>query len=419
MDEYANNSRSSAQMPAYVGTRSPLALPRSRKIRIAALALAVCMLIVGVAVVSGMKFGLSVSVNGVSVGCVKNSAVIKKAVREAETEASFLLGERYELEPALSSSDAVISRGEKLLDERALYNALMDSIPEIGLYYVVSVGETEIAGVKSSSAVMAAKEKVLADYSSENTLSIELSSNLSFALKYAPVSFEMSEDELYLAMKAMIARGEISVESMREETVTEAIPYETEVFDTEELELGEMQIVAEGEEGSVVRTLETQYVNGEAVASEVINSEITKNAVTEKVEMGTYEPGTPTGTFIWPTQGVVTSYFGYRSVSVGSSFHKGIDIGTSTGTPIVASDGGTVIYADWLSGYGKLVEISHGNGKTTRYAHCSAIAVNVGDMVDQGELIAYVGNTGVSSGSHLHFEVRINDVPYNPLKYLG
>ncbi len=419
MDEYANNSRSSAQMPAYVGTRSPLALPRSRKIRIAALALAVCMLIVGVAVVSGMKFGLSVSVNGVSVGCVKNSAVIKKAVREAETEASFLLGERYELEPALSSSDAVISRGEKLLDERALYNALMDSIPEIGLYYVVSVGETEIAGVKSSSAVLAAKEKVLADYSSENTLSIELSSNLSFALKYAPVSFEMSEDELYLAMKAMIARGEISVESMREETVTEAIPYETEVFDTEELELGEMQIVAEGEEGSVVRTLETQYVNGEAVASEVINSEITKNAVTEKVEMGTYEPGTPTGTFIWPTQGVVTSYFGYRSVSVGSSFHKGIDIGTSTGTPIVASDGGTVIYADWLSGYGKLVEISHGNGKTTRYAHCSALAVNVGDMVDQGELIAYVGNTGVSSGSHLHFEVRINDVPYNPLKYLG
>jgi len=384
----------------------------------AALVLAVCILLAGVLVISGMKFGLSVSLNSVSVGCVKNTATLKKAVRAAEADASSMLGERYKLEASVSSANAVLRSGERLLDERALYNALMDSVPGIGLYYVVSIGGTEVAGVKSSAAAMAAKERVLDDYRAGNTLSIELDSDYAFALKYAPTSSEMSEDELYLALKDMIARGTLSVRSLREETVTEAIPYETECIDTDELELGEMQVIVEGEEGFVVRTLETQYVNGEAVASKTISNEITQNAVTEKIELGTYEPGTPTGSFIWPTQGVLTSHFGYRSVAVGSSFHKGIDIGTSTGTPIIAADGGTVVYADWLSGYGKLVEIAHDNGFTTRYAHCSALAVSVGEKVDQGELIAYVGNTGVSSGSHLHFEVRINGEPYNPLNYL-
>ncbi|MBQ4370336.1 MAG: peptidoglycan DD-metalloendopeptidase family protein [Oscillospiraceae bacterium] len=418
MDEYAHNSRTAAKLPAYVGARAPLTLPGSRKKRAMALLLAVCVLIAGVLIVSGMRFGLRVSVNGASVGCVKNPAVLKKAVRAAEADVSRLLGEEYKLETSVSSGSAVLRSGERLLDERALYNALMDSVPGVGLYYVVSIGETEIAGVKSSSAAMAAKERALNDYRAENTISIELDSDYAFALKYAPVSSEMSEEELYLALKDMISRGTLSVRSLREETVTEAIPYETQCIDTDELALGEMQVAVEGEEGAVVRTLETQYVNGDAVASKTISNEILQNAVTEKIELGTYEPGTPTGSFIWPTQGVLTSPFGYRSVAVGSSFHKGIDIGTSTGTPIIAADGGTVIYADWISGYGKLVEIAHDNGFTTRYAHCSALAVSVGEKVDQGELIAYVGNTGVSSGSHLHFEVRINGEPYNPLNYL-
>ena len=99
--------------------------------------------------------------------------------------------------------------------------------------------------------------------------------------------------------------------------------------------------------------------------------------------------------------------------------HSGIDLAASQGTAIVAADGGTVTFAGYNSGgYGNMVKISHGNGVETRYAHCSEIDVSVGDKVAQGQLIAKVGNTGRSYGSHCHFEIRINGEAVDPLKYL-
>jgi murein DD-endopeptidase MepM/ murein hydrolase activator NlpD len=98
--------------------------------------------------------------------------------------------------------------------------------------------------------------------------------------------------------------------------------------------------------------------------------------------------------------------------------HEGIDIGASTGTPIMASDGGTVITAGWNGGYGLCVDIDHGGGYMTRYGHCSSIYVSVGEQVFQGQTIAAVGSTGWSTGPHCHFEIRIDGVAYNPLDFL-
>ena len=98
--------------------------------------------------------------------------------------------------------------------------------------------------------------------------------------------------------------------------------------------------------------------------------------------------------------------------------HEGIDIAAPIGTPIWAAAAGTVIYAGWLSGYGSLVLVDHGNGLATAYAHASAILVVLGQQVSQGETIALVGSTGHSTGPHLHFEVRINGVAVDPLLYL-
>ena len=98
--------------------------------------------------------------------------------------------------------------------------------------------------------------------------------------------------------------------------------------------------------------------------------------------------------------------------------HEGMDFGAPTGTPIYASDGGKIIKANYWSGHGLCVEVDHGNGVITRYSHCSAVHVSIGDLVYQGQHIADVGNTGHSFGSHLHFEVRINDVAQNPRNYI-
>ena len=119
--------------------------------------------------------------------------------------------------------------------------------------------------------------------------------------------------------------------------------------------------------------------------------------------------------FVEPVQGMLTSGFGVRR----RDNHKGLDIANSMGTPIRAAAAGTVTYAQYnIGGYGNLVIISHGNGVQTYYGHCSKLYVTQGQTVSQGEVISAMGSTGISTGSHLHWEVRINGVAQNPRNYL-
>jgi murein DD-endopeptidase MepM/ murein hydrolase activator NlpD len=117
---------------------------------------------------------------------------------------------------------------------------------------------------------------------------------------------------------------------------------------------------------------------------------------------------------IWPVQGPITSPFGWRW----GRMHQGIDIGAGSGTPIKAAAAGTVIYCGWESGYGNLTVIDHGGNLATAYGHQSAIAVACGQDVSQGEIIGYSGCTGHCTGPHVHFEVRIDGNPVDPLGYL-
>ncbi len=120
------------------------------------------------------------------------------------------------------------------------------------------------------------------------------------------------------------------------------------------------------------------------------------------------------GAFGWPVSGPVTSPFGWRW----GRMHEGIDIAVPYGTAIGAAGSGTVIYCGWMSGYGNLVAIDHGSGLSTAYGHQSSIAVACGQQVSRGQTIGYVGSTGHSTGPHLHFEVRVNGSPVDPLGYL-
>lgn len=130
--------------------------------------------------------------------------------------------------------------------------------------------------------------------------------------------------------------------------------------------------------------------------------------------------GGGTGAMIWPVNGVITSPYGYRTHPIFGTtiYHSGIDIGVDYGTPVHAADGGTVVEAGWISGYGYAVVIDHGNGLSTLYGHNQELAVSAGQAVSQGQVIAYAGSTGNSTGPHVHFEVRANGDPVDPQGYL-
>ena len=131
-----------------------------------------------------------------------------------------------------------------------------------------------------------------------------------------------------------------------------------------------------------------------------------------------------TGSFMWPIHGRINSGFGYRfhPIHRRTIMHTGLDIGGPNGGAIHAADGGQVIWAGWKGGYGKAVMINHGNRNgrnlVTLYGHMSALAVSTGQSVSKGQVVGYEGSTGYSTGPHLHFEVRVDGAPVNPMGYL-
>jgi murein DD-endopeptidase MepM/ murein hydrolase activator NlpD len=169
-------------------------------------------------------------------------------------------------------------------------------------------------------------------------------------------------------------------------------------------------------------------VTREQVQSEIQESQALASASAQlaaKLQAGQAQAGSvasgsssgeaPSGSgFIWPLSGPITSPFGMRW----GTLHPGIDIGVPTGTPIHAAGSGTVVWCGWMSGYGNLVMIDHHNGLATLYGHQSRIAVGCNQEVAQGATIGYVGCTGFCTGPHLHFEVRLNGAPVDPLGYL-
>lgn len=127
-----------------------------------------------------------------------------------------------------------------------------------------------------------------------------------------------------------------------------------------------------------------------------------------------------TGRFMWPCNGTITSYYGWRTHPIfgTTKYHSGMDIAVDYGTPIQAADSGTVVYSGWLGGYGNCVMIDHGGGLVTLYGHNDSLTVGEGQYVDKGTVIAYAGSTGYSTGPHCHFEVRLHGELTEPLNYL-
>ena len=161
-----------------------------------------------------------------------------------------------------------------------------------------------------------------------------------------------------------------------------------------------------------------KYVTGLEHISQEMENKLQAIIRTRGTALGPIIPGT--GRFIYPVSGPITSPFGYRvhPVTGTTRFHSGLDFGVEYGTPIRCADNGVVIHAEWYGGYGNCVIVQHSNDLSTLYGHQSELLVKQGDTIMQGQPVGRVGSTGMSTGPHLHFEVRQSGTPVDPLGYL-
>ncbi|MCR4430321.1 MAG: peptidoglycan DD-metalloendopeptidase family protein [Tepidanaerobacteraceae bacterium] len=224
-----------------------------------------------------------------------------------------------------------------------------------------------------------------------------------------------------------LALGEVinlkSIKPLLDVTVTKKVTYQepiafkTEIVKDDDLWKWDQKVKQPGENGTKEVAAQVVYKNGVKVEQQVLGEKVLKEPVTRIVARGTKAQVAfrGSGRFLWPLVGNITSPFGRR----GREFHTGIDIAADKGTPIRASNAGTVTFAGRRGSYGNLVIVDHGGGYETWYAHASSILVSVGDRVEKGEEIATVGTTGRTTGPHVHFEVRLNGEPQNPLSYLN
>ena len=220
--------------------------------------------------------------------------------------------------------------------------------------------------------------------------------------------------ELTLSVPKPLLSVKVVTEIKYTESIPQTVIYEADANQYKTYKKTKQQ----GQPGSQEITANIIYVNGYEEEREIVGEPIIlKEPVADIIVTGTkaLPAKAATGSFNRPISGgTISSYFGSRW----GEFHQGLDIAAPGGTTIYASDGGTVEIADWCGSYGKLVTINHANGLVSYYGHCSEIYVTSGQKVAKGEKIAAVGSTGNSTGNHVHFEIRKNGTPVNPLNYI-
>jgi murein DD-endopeptidase MepM/ murein hydrolase activator NlpD len=268
-------------------------------------------------------------------------------------------------------------------------------------------------------------------YESDETSTIDVflgSSSLQDAVDKVQYLNEIGDQDRRIANQVAAAKAEIKVQRAKTKKLRGTVQSETAVISARTAQTRDVRNELVGAKNDLsskkhqqLQDISKLTADEQAAAGEIDALQAASNSLTARIQaaQANRQAGGPTSTpssagLIWPVNGPITSPFGWRW----GRMHEGVDIGASTGTPILAAAAGTVIYAGWMEGYGNLVVIDHGNGLATAYGHQSSIAVGNGTSVEQGQTIGYVGCTGHCFGPHLHFEVRINGTPVDPLRYL-
>ena len=421
---------------------------------------------------SFFTIGTTVSYDGQVLGRLASKSEAETVRKDLESITSRTLGETYTIDDSLLQYDSGWMLRQDIEDKAVYEDQLSDEIGLVTSAYCLYVNDVRIGATPYEGALEELLDQLQKAASDEDTISCEFAEDVEIRQEYVPtseimnlgyiaellystktaeVTYEVKKGDTWSQIAAKndmtsaellalnpgyninkLQIGEVLTLSasvpyltmtvVKQERYLDDVSYNIEYTDSADLYQGDYKVTSKGEYGKADVMAKTTYVNGEETERTILSSVTLKEPVTEYRLRGTKVRPTwmPTGSFRWPTSGRISSYFGGRKSpgGIGSTNHKGIDIAVPRGTPIYAADGGTVTYSGWMSGYGYLVQIDHGNGYVTRYGHNSSLTVSVGQHVYKGQQVARAGSTGNSTGNHCHFEVRYNGVAKNPLNYL-
>nr|WP_326166203.1 peptidoglycan DD-metalloendopeptidase family protein [uncultured Oscillibacter sp.] len=433
----------------------------------------------GGCVLAGVLLFFSTYTNGVTVtydGKVLGSLADQKEAEEARADLEEVtartLGRSFTIDDSLIQYSSGLLRREDLVDKETYEEELSQEVGMVTAAYCLYVDGERIGATPYKGALDQLLEQIQLSATNEGTISVSFAEDVDIKAEYVPTADLMNlgylAETLYSTKTAevtyTVAKGDtwseiaedhgltskelldlnpgydidklqigeiltmsasvpyLTMTVVQQERYVDTVAFDVEYTDSPDLYKGDYKVTSAGEFGAADTVANVTYINGAETERTVLSSVTLRDPITEYRLRGTKDRPTwlPTGTFRWPTTGRISSRFGGRKSpgGIGSTNHKGIDIAVPYGTPIYAADGGTVTYSGWMSGYGYLVQIDHGNGYVTRYGHNSSLTVSVGAKVYKGQQIARAGSTGNSTGNHCHFEIRYNGVARNPLNYL-
>ena len=388
------------------------------KRRFPAVAAVLCAALGAAAVLWATGVSYAVYMNGTALGAAGSRSEVAAAVDGASEKLSLALGYDYDLSGSISVSAALT----RPMDADALEDAILREVPEVVRVTTVTVDGEPVGAARDGAGVAALLDGYLARYSGPDTISAAFLQEVRVEDGYAASGREKTLEELdtLLDPENLYSAHSLTVVTVREETVSEPIPHGFALTEDPSAPAGERTVTVPGADGEQLTRVRVTCEDGiETSRSEPV-TEVLREPVTEELTVGTLraEADASRGSYIWPATGVVTSLFGPREAGVGSGDHQGLDIGGVYGQEIRAADAGTVISAGYEDSYGNVIRILHDNGHVTWYAHCSELWVAPGQRVAQGEPIAAMGATGDADGEHVHFEIRVDGVPEDPLNYL-
>ncbi len=387
----------------------------SKTSKMIALSAVGCVIMIVSLFCGGMGFSFDVVYNGETVARISSISVYRQATKLAKDSVVGSDSSDFELTaPRLIPVLTFKNNGSSA--EELTSSILKNSTDALSGYSVQVDGEKKFY-VADKSVVENIINKYCSKYDIEG---LECTSHLLKELTYT---------ETYIDDSAVATEQEITNCIQGLEVVTTAnkistytVPYETVTTRTSSKRAGYVAVTTAGVKGVNQKEEIITYVNGVQTSCQTVSDTVVSKPVNEVRVVGTGKSSystvvhnASTKGYVWPlaVKGVITSYWG------DGRNHKGLDIAAPAGTEILAAQAGTVVSAGWNGDYGYNVVIDHGNGVQTRYAHSRKLHVKKGDKVSQGQFIAEVGTTGQSTGNHVHFEVIINGVRYNPAPYLG
>jgi len=351
--------------------------------------------------------GVSVTVGGEELGTLASRDQADRVVAQVEQQVSAVLGEDYSLAEQVETGLTLTLRKD-LTNPAAVRGRLLAGVEEVTNLYALTVNGELIGASADRELLQELVETCRLTYGEDG----ELIGDVNIYYTMVPTATAREPEQITAALWERV-----SVRTVRTAWFTETVSYGITLVPDDTMYIGETRVVSDGIPGKISYSAEITYRNDLAMGRTVSEATLVKEPVDKVIAYGTAErPATAsTGTFIWPAEGILTSYFGPRS----RDNHAGIDIAGKSGSDILAADGGLVICAeDRGDGYGNLIIVELDDGTHVYYGHCLYLLVSEGERVSQGQVIAAMGSTGLSTGTHLHFEVRIDNVPTDPLPLL-